>query len=137
LILPVTSTATGLAFAAHLPAEEVTQTVWPGQGATSDQDDWNRRLEQVRRQGLARQGLETFYRSESVINALSAPVLDANGHAVLALTVVGEATKFRGDLDGEFAHALRETAQDLSRRLGYSAEDRRQPVKRLELSVGA
>jgi DNA-binding IclR family transcriptional regulator len=67
-----------------------------------------------------------------LINALSAPVLDANGQAVLALTAVGEATRFHGDLDGEFAHALRETAKDLSRRLGYSSDDRREPAKRRE-----
>jgi DNA-binding IclR family transcriptional regulator len=81
--------------------------------------------------------LETFYRSETLINALSAPVLDASGQAVLALTAVGEATRFHGDLDGEFAYALRETAQDLSRRLGYSANDYRLPAERLELAAGA
>jgi flavin reductase (DIM6/NTAB) family NADH-FMN oxidoreductase RutF/DNA-binding IclR family transcriptional regulator len=135
LTLPVTSTATGLAFAAHLPAEAVAQTVWPDQAATSE-DDWNRRLEEVRRRGLARQGLETFHRSETLINALSAPVLDASGQAVLALTAVGEATRFRGDLDGEFARALRETAKDLSRRLGCSSDDNRAPARRLELSAG-
>jgi flavin reductase (DIM6/NTAB) family NADH-FMN oxidoreductase RutF/DNA-binding IclR family transcriptional regulator len=137
LTLPVTSTATGLAFAAHLPPEAVAQTVWPDQAATSEESNWKQRLEKVRRRGLARQGLETFYRSETLINALSAPVLDAGGQAVLALTAVGEATRFRGDLDGEFAHALSETAKDLSRRLGYSSDDRREPAKRLELSAGA
>ena len=81
--------------------------------------------------------METFHRSETLINALSAPVLDANGQAVLALTAVGEATRFHGDLDGEFAHALRETAKDLSRRLGYGSDDSRLPAKRLELMVGA
>jgi DNA-binding IclR family transcriptional regulator len=81
--------------------------------------------------------METFYRSATLINALSAPVLDASGQAVLALTVVGEATRFRGDLDGEFAQALRETAKDLSRRLGYDPDDRREPARRLELSAGA
>jgi DNA-binding IclR family transcriptional regulator len=137
LILPVTSTATGLAFAAHLPPEAIAQTVWPSQAATSEEDDWNQRLKGVRRRGLARQGLETFYRSETLINALSAPVLDASGQAVLALTAVGEATLFRGDLDGEFARALREAAKDLSRRLGYRSDDSRLPAKRLELSAGA
>jgi len=56
---------------------------------------------------------------------------------VLALTAVGEATRFRGDLDGEFARALRETAKDLSRSLGYDSDDSRLPAKRLELSAGA
>ena len=69
------------------------------------------RLEDVRRRGLARQGLETFYRSETMINAFSAPVLDASGRAVLALTAVGEANRFRADLDGDIACALRETAR--------------------------
>jgi flavin reductase (DIM6/NTAB) family NADH-FMN oxidoreductase RutF/DNA-binding IclR family transcriptional regulator len=137
LILPVTSTATGLAFAAYLSPEAVAQTVWSDPAAASEEGDWNQRLEEVRRRGLARQGLETFYRSETLINALSAPVLDASGQAVLALTAVGEATRFHGDLDGEFAYALRETAQDLSRRLGYSANDYRLPAERLELAAGA
>ena len=137
LILPVTSTATGLAFAAHLPPEAIAQTVWPGQAATSEEGDWNQRLEEVRRRGLARQGLETFYRSETLINALSAPVVDASGQALLALTAVGEATRFRADLDGEFAHALWETAKDLSRRFGYEASGSRDPAMRHELSAGA
>jgi flavin reductase (DIM6/NTAB) family NADH-FMN oxidoreductase RutF/DNA-binding IclR family transcriptional regulator len=134
LILPVTSTATGLAFAAHLPPEAVTQAVWPGEDAAPGEGDWNERLAEVRRYGLARQGLETFYRSETVINALSAPVLDADRRAVLALTAVGEASRFGADLDGELARALRETANDLSRRLGYVAHVPREPVRRLELA---
>ena len=136
LILPVTSTATGLAFAAHLRPEAIAQAVLPGQAATSEEGDWNQRLAEVRRLGLARQGLETFYRSEAVINALSAPVLDASGQAVLALSAVGEATRFRADLDGEFAHALRETAKDLSCRLGYGS-DKPAPAERLNVSAGA
>lgn len=135
LILPVTSTATGLAFAAHLPPEAIAQTALPGQDAASG--DWNERLAEVRRHGLARQGLETFYRSETVINALSAPVLDADGRAVLALTAVGEASRFRADLDGEFACALRETAQDVSQRLGYETANSCEPAGRLPLAVGA
>jgi DNA-binding IclR family transcriptional regulator len=66
-----------------------------------------------------------------MINALSAPVLDASGHAVLALTAIGEANRFRADLDGDFASALRETARDLSSRLGYVSG------ARLELAAGA
>ena len=137
LILPVTSTATGLAFAAHLPPEAIAQIVWPDQAAPSEEGDWNRRLDDVRRRGLARQRLETFYRSETLINALSAPVLDARGQAVLVLTAVGEATRFGADLDGEFAHALSEAAKDLSRRLGYRPDHSHEPARRLELSAGA
>lgn len=121
LILPVTSTATGLAFAAHLPAATVDQIAWPEAGISSENTfSWEQRLAEVRECGLVRQGLETFYGSETLINALSAPVLDANGHAVLALTAVGEAGRFRADFDSPFARALKETADDLSHRLGYA-----------------
>jgi flavin reductase (DIM6/NTAB) family NADH-FMN oxidoreductase RutF len=138
LTLPVTSTATGLAFAAHLPPEAVDEAVRSNQTELrAEVRGWAQRLEDVRRVGLARQGLETFYRSETTINALSAPVLDASGHAVLALTAVGEATRFGADLDGNFAHALRETARDLSSRLGYGSDATHQSSGRLELAAGA
>jgi flavin reductase (DIM6/NTAB) family NADH-FMN oxidoreductase RutF/DNA-binding IclR family transcriptional regulator len=137
LILPVTSTATGLAFAAHLSPDAIAQTGWPGEAAMTEEGDWEERLDEVRRLGLARQGLETFHRSETLINALSAPVRDASGQAVLALTAVGEASRFRADLDGVFARALRQSAEDLSRRLGYRSDNVREPAKRLELAAGA
>ena len=138
LTLPMTSTATGLAFAAHLPAEAVAQAVQSDQTEPRGEPrDWGRRLQDIRQRGLARQGRETFYRSETMINALSAPVLDASGQAVLALTAVGEVTRFGADLDGDFAHALRETAKDLSHRLGYDPDTTHQPARRLELAAGA
>jgi flavin reductase (DIM6/NTAB) family NADH-FMN oxidoreductase RutF/DNA-binding IclR family transcriptional regulator len=138
LTLPVTSTATGLAFAAHLPPETVAEAVRSDQTEPQgEQRDWGRRFEDIRQRGLARQGLETFYRSETMINALSAPVLDASGQAVLALTAVGEVTRFGADLDGDFARALRETARDLSFRLGYRSDAVHQPARRPELAAGA
>lgn len=130
LILPVTSTATGLAFAAHLPAATVDQIAWPEAGTSSENaSSWEQRLADVRRRGLVRQRRETFYGSDTLINVLSAPVLDANGHAVLALTAVGEASRFRADFDSPLAQALKETAEDLSHRLGYVVPDSRGPAR--------
>jgi hypothetical protein len=57
-----------------------------------------------------------------VINAPSAPVRDGTGHAVLAMTAVGEARRFTADIDSAFAQALKATSDDLSRRLGYMAD---------------
>jgi flavin reductase (DIM6/NTAB) family NADH-FMN oxidoreductase RutF/DNA-binding IclR family transcriptional regulator len=137
LTLPVASTATGLAFAAHLPAADVAEAIGSDQTASQGEErDWGRRLEDVRQRGLARRGLEAFYRSDIMINAISAPVLDASGRAVLALTAVGEANRFRADLDGDFACALRETAKDLSGRLGYGSDATHQRAGRLELAAG-
>jgi DNA-binding IclR family transcriptional regulator len=138
LTLPVTSTATGLAFAAYLPPEAVAEALQSDQiELQGEEGDWVRRLNDVRRSGLARHGLETFYCSDTMINALSAPVLDASGRAVLALTAVGEATRFRADLDGDFALALREAARELSCRLGYGSDAAHQPSGRLAHSAGA
>jgi flavin reductase (DIM6/NTAB) family NADH-FMN oxidoreductase RutF len=138
LTLPVTSTATGLAFAAHLPPEAIAEAVRSDRTEPRrEARDWAERLEDVRRRGLARQGLETFYRSETVINALSAPVLDASGQAVLALTAVGEVSRFGADLDGDFARALRETAKDLSCRPGYDSDAAHPRAGRLEFAAGA
>jgi DNA-binding IclR family transcriptional regulator len=137
LTLPVTSTATGLAFAAHLPAADVAEAAQSDQTASLGEGwDWGQRLEDVRRRGLARRGLEAFYRSDIMINALSAPVLDASGQAVLALTAVGEANRFGADFDSDFACALRETAKDLSGRLGYGSDATHQRAGRLELAAG-
>ena len=71
-----------------------------------------------------------------MINALSAPVLDASGQAVLALTAVGEVTRFGADFDSDFACALRETAKDLSYRLGYGSDATPRPANRPELAAG-
>src|ERR1700730_2064496 len=52
LILPVTSTATGLAFAAHLPPEAVAEAVRSDQTEPQgEQRDWVRRVEDIRRPG--------------------------------------------------------------------------------------
>jgi flavin reductase (DIM6/NTAB) family NADH-FMN oxidoreductase RutF len=138
LTLPVTSTATGLAFAAHLPPAVVDEAVRSDQVESgAGERDWAQRLEEVRRRGLARREQEAFYRSETMINALSAPVLDASGQAVLALTAVGDPIRFPANLDGNFACALREAARDLSRRLGYGLDAAREPARRFELAAGA
>lgn len=56
-------------------------------------------------------------------------MLDSTGSAVLAMTAVGEANRFSADFDSAFAKALRATAEDVSRRLGYVAD--------IKASVGA
>jgi DNA-binding IclR family transcriptional regulator len=105
-------------------------------GSSEERRDWELRLDEVRRQGLACKGLGTFYRSVAVINAPSAPLLDANGDAVLALTAVGEANRFSAALDGDFAHALWKTAANLSRRLGHGF-DAGEPARLPDNAYGA
>ncbi|PZQ02294.1 MAG: flavin reductase [Variovorax paradoxus] len=125
LALPVTSTAMGRAFAAHLP-EEATQRLvaaelqlahagdsdWPATQAT-----WREELDGVRRHGLARRTPGRFHGNQRVVNALSAPVLGPDGNAILAIAAIGDAGVFLAELDSPLAHALAKTAQGISQRL--------------------
>jgi DNA-binding IclR family transcriptional regulator len=80
---------------------------------------WSQQLIEVRRRGLSQHVAGTFFGGGPTIDTLSAPVLDATGTAVLAITAVGRAGAF-GDFETPFAAALKATAEDLSRRLGYA-----------------
>lgn len=55
------------------------------------------------------------------INAISAPVFDAHGQLMLALTLVGPAAVLRADPDGAQAEALREACARVSRALGWQS----------------
>jgi DNA-binding IclR family transcriptional regulator len=53
------------------------------------------------------------------VNALSAPIVNAKGDMVLALTVMNRAGLLDPDWNGPVATALRAAARQLSRRLGF------------------
>jgi len=134
LVLSVTTSATGRALAAHLPEAATARFVaaelaraHEGSGVPADLNSpatlaaWQDELADVRRHGLARRTPGAFHGEQLIVHALSAPVLDAHGQAVLAITAVGDASRFDVDLQTPFAQALAATARDISRRLGYVA----------------
>lgn len=53
------------------------------------------------------------------VSAAAAPVFDASGRLVLALTAIGPSASFATELDGPLVTTLREAAAELSRRLGH------------------
>jgi DNA-binding IclR family transcriptional regulator len=53
------------------------------------------------------------------VNALAAPVFSYNGTVALGITLIGPAGTFDTSWDGQLANALRETASELSYRLGF------------------
>jgi DNA-binding IclR family transcriptional regulator len=69
----------------------------------------------VRRDGMAtsRDGVVAG------VSAAAAPVFDASGRLVLALTAIGPSASFDTTVDGPLAAALRDAAALLSRRLGH------------------
>ena len=72
-------------------------------------------LAEVRRTGLARVSGDLL----SGINAISAPVFDHRRRVVLALTVLGDESRFDCFRNGPIVRAVQETALEVSRRLGY------------------
>jgi DNA-binding IclR family transcriptional regulator len=79
--------------------------------------DWRSfeaQLHDVRARGLSRSEGEIL----PGISAMSAPVLDATGAIVLAVTAIGPAAIFDTRWDGEIARALRACADQVSQRLG-------------------
>jgi DNA-binding IclR family transcriptional regulator len=126
IVLPLTSSATGLAFAAFyrspylkkmLDAE--VQAIAAARNATAATvlTAVAVQLEEIRRHGIARA-------SGSVtpgINGFSAPVFDHSGHMVAAITSLGIIGNFDMDWDSPMARSTREAAATLSRRIGYSS----------------
>lgn len=127
LALRVSSTATGMALAAHLPSEATDRLVRAELASNAaglsngpvDDAEWQALLDEVRSQGLAMRAPGYFHGSDRLVNAISVPVFDTSGHAVIALTAIGDAERFPGT-DGPLGRAMKQTAASLSQRLGQN-----------------
>jgi DNA-binding IclR family transcriptional regulator len=72
-------------------------------------------VDETRRHGLSR----SLSQPIPGIDALCAPVFDSAGNIVLGLLAMGPSVTFDSDWDGKVATALRQCADEVSRRLGY------------------
>lgn len=128
VVLPLTTSATGLAFSAFyrspylkslLDAElrttaESTHTALP---AITQQLE--NQLEEIRRHGIARA-------SGSLtpgINGFSAPVFDHTGRMLAAITSLGTIGHFDTEWNSPLAESIKKAATTLSRRLGHGTSD--------------
>jgi DNA-binding IclR family transcriptional regulator len=130
LVLPVLTSATGLAFAAWLPRElsapfidaELAQDA--SAAFAPHRDGLPERLAQIRSQGFVRLvGTEAFadlYGGS--ISAVSVPVFEAGGAMVLALTAIGATGRLDTSEDGRLITGLRSCAATLSQRLQLAAQ---------------
>lgn len=124
-VMPLTWSATGLAFVAFLP-ESVTHSLVAaeleanrrsaGIQAPKTKKDLDVLLGKVRQHGLSRI-LGTVTQGT---NALGVPVFDHRGAVVAVVTLVGSERDLDMSLDGTLVRALRNTADSVSRKLGYS-----------------
>lgn len=128
VVVSLTQSATGIAFAAFMPpeqthtaiAEELQARARSGQ---PDNGMFARRVAEARQHGLARAvGAAASPRHQITVNAFSAPVYDASGNMALAISTTCEAERLDPDWDGTVPATLREIAREMSTRLGYRSE---------------
>lgn len=141
LVLPVLSSATGLAFAAWLPRELAApfidaELLHDGQGNFLPHPErLPERLAQIRHQGFVRlvgtdDFTELYGRS---ISALSVPVFDPDGAMVLAITALGASDQLDTAESGKVLTGMRRCADTLTQRLRGAAA----PVQSIKTATGA
>jgi DNA-binding IclR family transcriptional regulator len=122
-VMSLTGTATGRLFAAYMPhkvverllSEDIARSgAWAPVGSTRTPNDLEASFAEIRRHGLSR----TRGQPIPGIDALVAPVFNAEGHIVLGVLVMGPSATFDTDWEGKIAKPLRATAAEISRRIG-------------------
>lgn len=122
-VMSVLGTATGRAFAAALPTEQLERAIALSQGqevggSRAASKSWRKDIEEaageVKRHGLAR----AAGRPIPGVNAFSAPAFDHEGQCALVLTALDHEDRLKADWNGAGARALREAAAAITRRLG-------------------
>ncbi|MFT8247222.1 IclR family transcriptional regulator [Roseomonas sp. BN140053] len=124
--LPIWNSSAGRLFAAYLPREQVTPLLEREMAALrtelrlSASECRKRRqaldalLEEVRQRRMARTNGERI----PGINSISAPVFDSQGRLLFAITGCGLEASFPPTWDSDIAHAIRDTADGVSKAFG-------------------
>jgi len=128
MVLPLLGSATGKVFAAFLPADVTGPYLDAEVAAAQRHDDQgltsrgavDAHLAEVRRTrlGVIDNAILADI-NERGVNGFSAPVFDASGAIVLALTMMGDAATFGAD--DPAVRRLSDAARSLSARLGFKA----------------
>ena len=113
--MPILRSATGRVFASFLPEAMVRPLV---EQASHDAEVWQ--VFQTQKQRIVQQGC-CVVEGEMVlgINAIAAPVFDANSDVVFVLTCLGAADKIHVGFDGAQVQAVLQAARTISAQLGY------------------
>jgi DNA-binding IclR family transcriptional regulator len=129
-ILPVHTSALGKAMLSQLPEEEISRELGEILGSSAElssryQQPLLSELYQCRTQGFAVDDQQT----EAGVSAIGAAILDFRGQVIGALGVAGPATRLDAERLGEFCVAVKSSAEQVSRRMGY------QPTRLLTASL--
>lgn len=113
LVVPLLSSASGLAFAAWLPPEltapYIERELAPGQGIGDVQE----RLQVIKSAGVSRVVSVLHEGDRTAVSAISAPMFDPSGDMVIAPTVAGPADQLDVHEGSRVAARLREAARAL------------------------
>lgn len=128
-VMSLANTATGRLFAAYMPpkmverllGEEIARfSFGTNSSAPVPRQALEAAIAETREHGLSR----TRGQPIPGIDALCAPVFDAEGHIVLGILVMGPSATFDSAWDGKVAEALRRCATEVSRRIGRTSAAR-------------
>lgn len=128
LVVSVTRSAVGMAFAAFLPQETTRALVAEdlrlfrpeGEDEASQRRRFEEQLADVRQHGMSRSIDANSPLHQIATNAFSAPIFNGNGDMVLALAITSQATRLDPDWNGSVPLALGEVAKAISKELGYT-----------------
>lgn len=120
--LPAFCTASGKAFLAYLPEKLVVQILAQGMTKYTENtlvspEDLFKNLRQIRELGFAISEQEY----EKDINAVAAPILDANDCPVAVIAIVGPSYRMSRDRMLELGELIKETADAIAKDVGMAA----------------
>jgi len=118
-VLPITRSATGIAFAAWLPEAEVEPFLVEEITCMADRQHLDAARDQARREGCVRLVASHQFASQygGAIDAFSAPVFDQTGRVLLVITALRSPGTISRDNDARIIEACNQ----LSAQLGHSA----------------
>lgn len=117
LVLPVTGSASGKAFAAHL-SQEVIAPFIERETRGQEPQPWDALLADVRAARLAQHPPTRFWNHELLITAASVPVRDRDGHAIATITAVVDSS-LPSSLLAAACQEMQAAALHIERQLGF------------------
>jgi DNA-binding IclR family transcriptional regulator len=120
--LPAHCTATGKAFLAYLPEEQVNALLDRGMDRYTEytvvaREALFRDLKAIRKRGYAISKQEY----EKDINAVAAPILNADGCPIAVIAIVGPSFRLSDDCIRQFGESIQETTSTIAREVGLAA----------------
>ena len=122
-VMSLVGTATGRLFAAYLPNKlievsmrEDYKRLGPDISQPLKPEEVEKRLKEVRKYGLSR----SVNHPTPGVNSFAAPIFDYSKKIVLGMTLMGSSGVFDPSWTGKQAKAVKDSADEVSRRLGFN-----------------